>query len=431
VPAVALLGGATAAAMSWMLRITGSGGFMTEPVATVALIVAAEIAAFGSSGFVAIGNRSAARSSRYLSFSLLIYLASSIWAVWLVRAPEPSAIAPVAVALWNTLWIPPLVLSQLTASASVRRRGTPWEHVAIVVVTAVVGVVNLLTETASDPFAGIPTIAPEAWSTAVAPVGALATALGFLAIIVLPVRLWAAAFGSQGVVRARLGTAAAGTTAAPITVLFCVLLAVARAPGAVDPSIGSVAFLVALAACASFATAAGLIAARGAVAPRKLVAVVKITAVSLAAVMVVAVGTVLASPALRWGAAALAITISIIAVVVVGVAWFGAEKLSHLLDPTAPEKSRRHAPPSSQITAHRPTGTTREGPAGTLTSREHEVLALLAEGSSNAGIAAQLVVSERTIDAHLRSIFVKLQLDQQPTSNRRVQAARIWFDVDS
>ncbi|WP_181784304.1 helix-turn-helix domain-containing protein, partial [Pseudonocardia pini] len=63
-----------------------------------------------------------------------------------------------------------------------------------------------------------------------------------------------------------------------------------------------------------------------------------------------------------------------------------------------------------------------------LTPRENEVLALLASGASNAGIATQLVVSERTVDAHLRSVFGKLDLRPDPDANRRVQAARIWLD---
>jgi DNA-binding NarL/FixJ family response regulator len=58
----------------------------------------------------------------------------------------------------------------------------------------------------------------------------------------------------------------------------------------------------------------------------------------------------------------------------------------------------------------------------TLSGRELEVLALIAEGRSNTAIARQLVVTDKTVEAHIRSIFGKLELDEAVDSNRRVRA---------
>lgn len=66
-------------------------------------------------------------------------------------------------------------------------------------------------------------------------------------------------------------------------------------------------------------------------------------------------------------------------------------------------------------------------PLAVLSAREHEVLAQLATGRSNAAIAQTLFVTERTVDAHLRSIFRKLGLPQTTDANRRVQATLLWL----
>jgi serine/threonine-protein kinase PknK len=61
-------------------------------------------------------------------------------------------------------------------------------------------------------------------------------------------------------------------------------------------------------------------------------------------------------------------------------------------------------------------------PLSDLTSREREVLALMAEGRSNAGIAAQLWLAEGTVEKHVRHILAKLRLPETKDDHRRVLA---------
>ncbi|MEU9348242.1 response regulator transcription factor [Streptomyces sp. NPDC048278] len=69
-------------------------------------------------------------------------------------------------------------------------------------------------------------------------------------------------------------------------------------------------------------------------------------------------------------------------------------------------------------------------PLGGLTPRELEVLELMAQGRSNAAIAAQLVVTERAIAKHTSNIFTKLGLEVSDDDNRRVLAVLAYLDRD-
>jgi DNA-binding NarL/FixJ family response regulator len=62
-----------------------------------------------------------------------------------------------------------------------------------------------------------------------------------------------------------------------------------------------------------------------------------------------------------------------------------------------------------------------------LTEREREVLNLMAQGRSNAAIAAEVHVSTKTLESHIRSIFVKLDLPEDPADHRRVAAVVRWL----
>ena len=64
----------------------------------------------------------------------------------------------------------------------------------------------------------------------------------------------------------------------------------------------------------------------------------------------------------------------------------------------------------------------RHDPLDALSPREREVLALMAQGASNAGIARQIFVTEGTVEKHVRSILTKLDLPESDTEHRRVLA---------
>jgi DNA-binding NarL/FixJ family response regulator len=62
-----------------------------------------------------------------------------------------------------------------------------------------------------------------------------------------------------------------------------------------------------------------------------------------------------------------------------------------------------------------------------LTEREMEVLDLMAQGRSNAGIAQALFLSTKTVETHVASVFGKLAIPQAPDDNRRVLAVLTWL----
>ena len=77
----------------------------------------------------------------------------------------------------------------------------------------------------------------------------------------------------------------------------------------------------------------------------------------------------------------------------------------------------------SQLVGHR----RRDDPVDDLSPREREVLGLMAEGRSNAGICAKLFLSPKTVETHVNSIFNKLRLAQAPDDHRRVLAVLAYL----
>jgi DNA-binding NarL/FixJ family response regulator len=71
----------------------------------------------------------------------------------------------------------------------------------------------------------------------------------------------------------------------------------------------------------------------------------------------------------------------------------------------------------------------RNDPLAQLSAREREVLALMAEGRSNAGIARRIWVTEGTVEKHVRSILTKLDLPEADEDHRRVLAVLRFLDA--
>jgi len=76
------------------------------------------------------------------------------------------------------------------------------------------------------------------------------------------------------------------------------------------------------------------------------------------------------------------------------------------------------------VAARRP-----NNPLDELTGREREVLALMAEGRSNAGIGQALFVTEGTVEKHVRAILMKLRLPDSAENHRRVLAVLAFLDA--
>ena len=73
----------------------------------------------------------------------------------------------------------------------------------------------------------------------------------------------------------------------------------------------------------------------------------------------------------------------------------------------------------------------RDDPLAKLSARERDVLVLMTEGLSNAGIGRRLWITEGTVEKHVRSILAKLDLSETPDDHRRVRAVLMYLDTIS
>jgi DNA-binding NarL/FixJ family response regulator len=84
-----------------------------------------------------------------------------------------------------------------------------------------------------------------------------------------------------------------------------------------------------------------------------------------------------------------------------------------VIDPTIVSRLVRPSPPRSSL--------------DDLTEREREVLALIAEGRSNKGICERLFLSPKTVEAHVKHVLQKLDIDESPDDHRRVLAVLVYL----
>ena len=74
-------------------------------------------------------------------------------------------------------------------------------------------------------------------------------------------------------------------------------------------------------------------------------------------------------------------------------------------------------------------GSASDEPLASLTAREREVLELMAQGWTNAGIARRLWLTERTVESHVRSILAKLGVTDEDDGHRRVLAVLAYLEA--
>jgi DNA-binding NarL/FixJ family response regulator len=71
----------------------------------------------------------------------------------------------------------------------------------------------------------------------------------------------------------------------------------------------------------------------------------------------------------------------------------------------------------------------RREPLAVLTAREREVLGVMAEGRSNAAIAAELGITEKAVSKHINNVFTKLDMPPSDDDNRRVLAVLAYLNA--
>jgi len=394
---------------SVLARASGDGSYATHPIGVATLAAA-------SGATIALAARLRDRLARRYALGAAVGLAgyAALGPPAVLAGAAPEVLGDVAAGLWSSVWSAPVTLAQLLTLRTAGMRAG-WQALVAAPATAALVAAALLVPA---PAAGV---APTQHAIA-PPVGVWLVSL-VIAPAVLVVR------AARGPAAERAGAVQRAVAAViPVLVVVCCLgTAVLQDPGDVDSGTGSVLFLVVLAVGTLAATRLATAPPAAAGARRSLLGVGAV-AIGLAVLLG---GTSVAGAAEAAGTSAVVVALLATVVVALGAGALLGRLAERAFPSLAGDDASR---PSHQAAVALPAdgrpvgaGPTRRLPA--LSPRESEVLALIASGRTNADIARSLVLSERTIESHVRTVYRKLGVADD--GNRRASAVRLWHEAEA
>jgi DNA-binding CsgD family transcriptional regulator len=404
------------ALIAFAARVTGLPYFGTDPAVVASLGV-------GALATAAVGHATW-RNDRTVGVTIVLAawtIAAYLIVLGLAGLTHASAVVRLAVGGH----IPPLTMFVVTGLIARRSllagRAISWP---LLVMVALAGIVYGATLTLAHPGSPFEDVSPI--FDLPSPVQSAFMSLNFvwLATLLLPPALliWSRRSDARAD-PGRLATAAVASFVPVCQILLCTLLGFAVEASGVSRDAGAVILLVGLGAAWPLTAVGYALAIRGRAAPFTVSTGVLARAGSLVLGLMTAMIAICAGLFVSFGhgiGTTLAIAVSVL-VVALALRPIAVRVLAAVVgEATYPRQPETTLDGFSHQIRREPSK------LSALSGREREVLRLLAAGLSNAGIAAELVLSERTIDAHLRSVFGKLEMPDSKHDNRRVQAAGIW-----